>query len=117
MGLNGIDVSGWQEGIDLSAVAADFVIMKATQGTGFVSKDLLDSISRQKKMESLSDVITMPREAIMLQRQTISLMLLEIASEKLFFVLIGKDRIIQHLVRTISIGLKDSVIMYSLRLV
>ena len=109
MGLNGIDISGWQEGIDLSAIAADFVIMKATQGTGF--------ISRQKKMESLSDVITMPREAIMLQRQTISLMLLEIAWEKLFFVLIGKDRIIQHLVRTISIGLKDSVIMYSLRLV
>ena len=26
MGLNGIDISGWQEGIDLSAVAADFVI-------------------------------------------------------------------------------------------
>lgn len=39
MGLNGIDISGWQEGIDLSAVTADFVIMKATQGTGFVSKD------------------------------------------------------------------------------
>ena len=41
MGLNGIDISGWQEGIDLSAVAADFVIMKATQGTGFVSKDFV----------------------------------------------------------------------------
>lgn len=39
MGLNGIDISGWQEGIDLSAVEADFVIMKATQGTYFVSAD------------------------------------------------------------------------------
>ena len=36
MGLNGIDVSGWQEGIDLSAVAADFVIMKATQGLSLI---------------------------------------------------------------------------------
>ncbi len=39
MSLNGVDISGWQAGIDLSALNADFVIMKATQGTGFVSKD------------------------------------------------------------------------------
>ena len=49
MGLNGIDVSGWQEGIDLSAVAADFVIMKATQGTGFVSKDFARQYQQAKE--------------------------------------------------------------------
>ena len=49
MGLNGIDVSGWQEGIDLSAVAADFVIMKATQGTGFVSKDFIRQYQQAKE--------------------------------------------------------------------
>lgn len=35
--LDGIDISGWQEGIDLAAVSADFVIVKATQGTTFIS--------------------------------------------------------------------------------
>lgn len=49
MGLNGIDISGWQEGIDLSAVAADFVIMKATQGTGFVSKDFVRQYRQAKE--------------------------------------------------------------------
>ncbi|MFJ3959026.1 GH25 family lysozyme [Arthrobacter sp. NPDC090010] len=37
MVLQGIDISGWQRGIDLAAVPADFVIIKATGGTGFTS--------------------------------------------------------------------------------
>lgn len=37
--LNGIDISGWQKGIDLSAVPCDFFIAKATEGTNFVSSD------------------------------------------------------------------------------
>lgn len=39
MALKGIDVSNWQKGINLAAVPADFVIMKATQGTWYVSPD------------------------------------------------------------------------------
>lgn len=39
MSLNGIDVSNWQNGINLAAVPADFVICKATQGTSYVSPD------------------------------------------------------------------------------
>ena len=39
MALNGIDISGWQEGIDLSQVPADFVIMKATEGNWLISND------------------------------------------------------------------------------
>ena len=39
MSMNGIDISGWQEGINLFDVPADFVIMKATEGTNFVSSD------------------------------------------------------------------------------
>lgn len=34
--MNGIDISSWQTGINLSAVPADFVIIKATEGTRFV---------------------------------------------------------------------------------
>lgn len=33
--LNGIDISMWQRGLDLSKVAADFVIIKATEGVGY----------------------------------------------------------------------------------
>lgn len=36
MTLNGIDISNWQAGINLSAVPADFVIIKATEGTTYV---------------------------------------------------------------------------------
>mgnify|MGYP004460519797 CR=1 FL=1 len=32
MAMQGIDISGWQEGIDLSKVPCDFVIVKASQG-------------------------------------------------------------------------------------
>lgn len=39
MALNGIDISDWQHGINLSAVPADFVICKSTQGTGYTSPD------------------------------------------------------------------------------
>ena len=37
--LNGIDISSWQAGIDLSAVPADFVIVKATEATTYVNPD------------------------------------------------------------------------------
>lgn len=36
MSMNGIDISHWQDGIDLNVVPCDFVIIKATQGTSFV---------------------------------------------------------------------------------
>jgi len=36
MSLKGIDISSWQKGMNVAAVPADFVIMKATQGTWLV---------------------------------------------------------------------------------
>lgn len=39
MSLNGIDISDYQRGINLAAVPADFVIVKVTQGTWYVSGD------------------------------------------------------------------------------
>lgn len=38
MAMNGIDISNHQAGLDLSRVPCDFVICKATEGTGFVDK-------------------------------------------------------------------------------
>ena len=35
--LNGIDISSWQAGINLANVPADFVIVKATGGTGYTN--------------------------------------------------------------------------------
>lgn len=49
MSMNGIDVSNWQNGINLSAVPADFVIMKATEGTGYVSPDCDRQYQQAKK--------------------------------------------------------------------
>lgn len=48
MHLNGIDISGWQAGIDLSRVPCDFVIVKATQGTGYVNPDFARAYSQAK---------------------------------------------------------------------
>lgn len=39
MTLNGIDIASYQTGIDLSVVPCDFVICKATEGTGYVNPD------------------------------------------------------------------------------
>lgn len=37
MSMNGIDISNWQKDINVAAVPCDFVIIKATQGTTYVS--------------------------------------------------------------------------------
>lgn len=39
MSMNGIDISSWQTGINLNIVPCDFVIIKATEGTGYVNPD------------------------------------------------------------------------------
>ena len=49
MSLNGIDISAWQKGIDLITVPADFVIIKATEGTDYVSSDC-DRAYQQAKL-------------------------------------------------------------------
>jgi len=36
MSLNGIDISKWQAGLNAGTIKADFVIMKATEGVGYV---------------------------------------------------------------------------------
>ena len=38
MSLNGIDISAWQDGIDVASVPADFVICKATEGTTYTDR-------------------------------------------------------------------------------
>lgn len=39
MSMNGIDIASYQAGINLNVVPCDFVIIKATQGTGYVNPD------------------------------------------------------------------------------
>lgn len=48
--LYGIDISNWQEGLDISALPADisFVIVKATEGTGFIDWTFNNFISQIK---------------------------------------------------------------------
>lgn len=37
MSMNGIDISGWQKGINLAEVPCEFVIIKATEGTSYMN--------------------------------------------------------------------------------
>lgn len=53
MALNGIDISGWQKGINLSAVPCDFVIVKATGGTKLVASTCDPQIQAAKKAGKL----------------------------------------------------------------
>ena len=46
--MDGIDVSSWQTGIDISKVDCDFVVTKATEGTGYVNPDC-DRVYQQAK--------------------------------------------------------------------
>ena len=47
--LSGIDISNWQSDIDAGAVAGDFVICKATEGTGYVSPSCNKQYQSAKK--------------------------------------------------------------------
>lgn len=48
MSLNGIDISNWQNGINVAVVPSDFVIMKATQGYNYVSADFARQYDQAK---------------------------------------------------------------------
>ena len=39
MAMNGIDISSWQSGINLEVVPCYFVVIKVTEGTGYVNPD------------------------------------------------------------------------------
>lgn len=48
--MNGIDISRWQKDIRLSRVPCDFVIVKATQGTGYVSPTYKQQITSAESL-------------------------------------------------------------------
>ena len=62
MTLNGIDISSWQSGINLAAVPADFVIIKATGGTGYINPDCDRAYQQAKKLKKLRGVYHFARE-------------------------------------------------------
>ena len=53
MTLNGIDISSYQSGINLTVVPCDFVIIKATQGTGYVNPDCDRAYQQAKRAGKL----------------------------------------------------------------
>ena len=53
MTLNGIDISSYQSGIDLTVVPCDFVIIKATQDTGYVNPDCDRAYQQAKRAGKL----------------------------------------------------------------
>lgn len=53
MTLNGIDIASYQTGIDLTVVPCDFVIIKATQGTGYINPDCDRAYQQAKRAGKL----------------------------------------------------------------
>lgn len=49
MSMNGIDISGWQAGINLDIVPCDFVIVKSTEGTWYLNPDCDRAYQQAKK--------------------------------------------------------------------
>lgn len=50
MTLNGIDISSWQSDINLANIPCDFVIVKATEGTGYVSPSFSKQYNQAKSL-------------------------------------------------------------------
>lgn len=48
MALNGIDISSWQNGINIAAVPCDFVVIKATEGINYVNPDYMRAYGQAK---------------------------------------------------------------------
>ena len=53
--MNGIDISRWNT-VDLSKIECDFVIVKATQGTSFVSPTYKQQITQAESLGKLLGV-------------------------------------------------------------
>lgn len=62
MSLNGIDISSWQSGIDLSNIPCDFVICKATGGVGYVNPDCDRAYQQAKNLGKKLGVYHFARE-------------------------------------------------------
>lgn len=54
--MNGIDISNWQNGINLDAVPYDFIIAKATQGKTYVSLDCARQVEQARARGKLFGV-------------------------------------------------------------
>lgn len=51
--MNGIDISRWQSDLDISKIDCDFVIVKSTQGTDFVSPTFKKQIDQALSLNKL----------------------------------------------------------------
>ncbi|MFC0264931.1 GH25 family lysozyme [Alloscardovia macacae] len=50
MALQGIDISNWQNGINLAVVPADFVMVKVTQGASYISPDAARQVEQARSL-------------------------------------------------------------------
>ena len=73
MAMNGIDIASYQAGIDLSVVPCDFVIVKATEGTGYVNPDFTRAYAQLRTPESVSVSTIMRMVEITRKKQITSL--------------------------------------------
>ena len=70
MSMNGIDISNWQNGIQVNQVPCDFVICKATQGTTYVNPDCDRAYQQAKNAGKRWESTTISAEEIRIRRQS-----------------------------------------------
>ena len=92
MSLNGIDISHWQDGINLNRVDFDFVVMKATEGTGFVDDCCDKFYQTAKKRGKCLGIYHYANGKIIKVKPISFLRTLKVISEKPFSSSIGKAR-------------------------
>ena len=68
--MNGIDISGWQAGIDLSKVPCDFVICKATGGIGVSISDFDRQIKQALENGKLAGAYHFARDGFPARRRS-----------------------------------------------
>lgn len=61
MNIKGIDISNWQQGIDLNKAKSEgyeYCIIKATQGTWYINPEMINRIMKPLRKDLKLDFIT-----------------------------------------------------------
>ena len=112
--MNGIDISAWQgdAGIDLSKIAYDFCIVKATEGTDYKNRYFAAHCDKVLSRKNFWEYTTMQIAEIHRKRLTTSWHTARSILAKPSLSLTGRQRITLSLARMILNGVSSGAIMY-----
>ena len=109
--MDGIDISAWQDTIDITKVPCDFVIVKATEGTDYKNRFFAKHCDQAMKAGKLLGRFIMQMAAILTARRIISLRTVRNMRAKPYLCSTGRDRTIHSLAGAIGRGARSGAIM------